>query len=41
LARPAQDDQWLLEQEILRDHRSHAGGATELRGQHGQVQQGE
>ena len=31
----------LLEQEILRDHRSHATGATQLRGHDGQVQQGE
>ena len=37
----AQDDQLLLEQEILRDHRSHATGATQLRGHDGQVQQGE
>ena len=41
LASPAQDDQLLLEQEILRDHRSHATGATQLRGHDGQVQQGE
>jgi hypothetical protein len=41
LARPAQNEQLLLEQEILRDHRSHAAGATELRGHHGHVQQGE
>jgi hypothetical protein len=41
LARPAQDDQLLFEQEILRDHRSHATGATELRGHHGQGQQGQ
>ena len=41
LARPAQNDQLLLEQEILRDHRSHATGATQLRGHDGQVQQGE
>ena len=31
----------LLEQEILRDHRSHATGATQLRGHDGQVKQGE
>ena len=37
----AQDDQLLLEQEILRHHRSHATGATELRGHDGQVKQGE
>ena len=41
LAATAQNDQLLLEQEILRDHRSHATGATELRGHDGQVQQGE
>ena len=37
----AQDDQLLLEQEILRHHRSHTTGATELRGHDGQVKQGE
>src|SRR5207245_4330424 len=37
----AQDDQLLLEQEILRDHRSHATGATQLRGHDGQVKQRE
>ena len=41
LASTAQDDQLLLEQEILRHHRSHATGATQLRGRDGQVQQGE
>ena len=41
LATTAQDDQLLLEQEILRDHRSHTAGATELRGHDGEVQQGE
>ena len=41
LASPAQDDQLLLEQEILRDHRPHAAGATQLRGHDGQVKQGE
>src|SRR6266849_935679 len=41
LASTAQDDQLLLEQEILRDHRSHATGATQLRGHDGQVKQGE
>ena len=41
LASTAQDDQLLLEQEILRHHRSHTTGATELRGHDGQVQQGE
>ena len=37
----AQNDQLLLEQEILRDHRSHATGATQLRGHDGQVKQRE
>ena len=32
----AQDDRLLLEQEILRDHRSHAAEATQLRGHDGQ-----
>src|SRR5712692_2480844 len=41
LASTAQDDQLLLEQEILRHHRSHATGATQLRGHDGQVKQGE
>ena len=41
LARTAQDDQLLLEQKILRDHRSHATGATQRRGHDGQVKQGE
>ena len=41
LASPAQDDQLLLEQEILRDHGAHATGATQLRGHDGQVKQGE
>ena len=41
LASTAQDDQLLLEQEILRHHRSHTPGATELRGHDGQVKQGE
>ena len=35
LARTAQDDQLLLEQKILRDHRSHATGATQRRGHDG------
>jgi len=34
-----QDDQLLLEQEILRDHRAYTTGATEPRGHDGQVQQ--
>jgi len=38
LASTAQDDQLLFEQEILRDHRSHATRATELRGHDGQVE---
>ncbi len=41
VASPAQDNQLLLEQETLRDHRSHATGATQLRGHDGQVKQGE
>jgi hypothetical protein len=41
LASTAQDDQLLLEQEILRDHRSQATGATQLRGHDGQAKQGE
>ena len=40
LASTAQDDRLLLEQEILHDDRSHAPGATQLRGRDGQVQQG-
>ena len=41
LASTAQDDQLLLEEEILRHHRSHTTGAAELRGHDGQVQQSE
>src|SRR5712692_9527729 len=41
LASTAQDEQLLLEQEIFSDHRSHATGATQLRGDDGQVKQGE
>ena len=41
LASPAQDDQLLFEQEILRDHRSHTTGATQLRRRDDQVKQGE
>ena len=41
LARTAQDDQLLLEQKMLRDHRAHATGATQCRGHDGQVKQGE
>ena len=38
LPRSTQDDQLLLQQEILRDHGSHAAGPTELCGGDGQVQ---
>jgi len=38
VASTAQDDQLLLEQEILRDHRSHATRAAQLRGHDSQVQ---
>src|ERR1700736_4571708 len=41
LASTAQDDQLLLQQEILRDHGSHATGATQLRGHDGEVKQRE
>ena len=41
LASTAQDDQLLLEEEILRDHRSHATGANDFRGHDGQVKQSE
>ena len=41
LATTTKNDQLLLEHEILRDHRSHATGATQLRGHDGEVQQGE
>ena len=37
VASTAQDDQLLLEQEVLRHHRSHATGATELRGHDGEL----
>ena len=37
----AQDDQLLLEYEILCDHRSHATGATQLRGHDSKLEQGE
>jgi hypothetical protein len=40
-ASTAQDDQLLLQQEILGDHRSHATGTAQLRGHHSQVKQGE
>ena len=36
-----QDEQLLLEQKMLRDHRAHATGATQPRGHDGQVKQGE
>jgi hypothetical protein len=41
LASTAQDDQLLLEQQVLRHHRSYTTGATELRGHDGEVKQGE
>jgi hypothetical protein len=41
LASTAQDDQLLLEQEILGDHRSRATWATQLRGRDGKVEQGD
>ena len=41
LASTAQDDQLLLEHEILCDHRSHAIGATQLRGHDSKMEQGE
>ena len=41
LASTAQDDHLLLEEEILRDQRSHATGANDFRGHHGQVKQRE
>ena len=41
LASTAQNDQLLLEQEIVRDRRSHATGATQLRGHDSQVKEGE
>ena len=41
LATTAQDDQLLLEEKILRDHRSHATAATQRCGHDGQVKQGE
>jgi hypothetical protein len=41
LTSTTQDDQLLLEEEILRDHGSHATGATQFRGYDGQVKQGE
>ena len=41
MASTAKDDQLLLEEEILRDDRSHTTGTTQLRGQDGQVKQGE
>ena len=41
LASTAQDDQLLLEHEIFGDHRSHATGATQLRGHDSKLEQGE
>ena len=40
-ASPAQDDELLLQQEVLRHHRSFTARATELRGHDGEVKQGE
>jgi hypothetical protein len=40
-ASPAQDDQLLLEQEILRHHRSYTTGANEFRGHDRDVKQSE
>ena len=40
LARTAQDDQLLLEQKMLRDHRAHATGATQRRGHDGPSEAG-
>lgn len=40
-ASPAQDDQLLLEEEVLRHHRAHAPGATKPCGHHGQMQERE
>jgi len=41
LASAAQNDELLLEQEVLRHHRSYTSGATELHGYDGEVEQGE
>jgi hypothetical protein len=41
LTSTAQDDQLLLEQAILRNHRSHATGTRELRGGDPEVKRGE
>ena len=41
LASAAQDQQLLLEQEVLRHHRSDTTGAAEFRGRHSEVKQGE
>jgi hypothetical protein len=40
-ATTTKDEDLLLEHEILGDHRSHATRATQPRGHHGQVEQGE
>jgi len=37
-ATSAQDEQLLLKQEIFRDHRAHATGATQLRNRDGEVE---
>ena len=41
LASTSEDDELLLEQEVLRHHRSDTTGATKLRGHDGEVKQGE
>ena len=41
LARPPEDDQLLLEQEILSDHRADSAWSAELRGRDRQVEEGE
>ena len=41
MAGTAKNDQLMLEQEILRDDRSHAAGTTQLRNHDGEVKQGE
>jgi hypothetical protein len=40
-ANPAQNDELLLEQEVLRYHRSYTTGATELHSHDGEVKEGE
>jgi hypothetical protein len=41
LTSPAQDDQLLLEQEVLRHHRSYTTDAAQLCGHDGEVKQGD